>query len=64
MEHLGDIEAAECRGARMYYKSSVRTSIDSTRLKKEKPEIYKEFSKTSETARTLKFYKLEANNNY
>ena len=64
MEHLGDTEAAECRGARMYFRSSRRTTIDSTRLKKEKPEIYKEFSKTSETARTLKFYKLEANNNF
>ena len=64
MEHLGDTEAAECRGARMYYKSSVRTSLDSTRLKKEKPEIYKEFSKTSETARSLKFYKIEANSNF
>lgn len=64
MEHLGDTEAAECRGARMYYKSSVRTSIDSTRLKKEKPEIYQEFSKVTESSRSLKFYKIEANNNY
>lgn len=62
MEHLGETEAAECRGARMYYKSSVRTTIDSTRLKKEKPEIYKEFSRTTESCRSLKFYKLEANN--
>lgn len=55
-EKLIDYEAVECRGARIYYKSSTRTSIDSTRLKKERPEIYKEFCKTTETARSLKFY--------
>jgi putative phage-type endonuclease len=55
-EKLIDYEAVECKGARIYYKSSTRTSIDSTRLKKERPEIYKEFCKTTETARSLKFY--------
>ena len=59
-EHLGDIEAAECGGARIYYRSSSRTSLDSARLKKEKPEIYNEYSKTTEGARSLRFYKLEA----
>ena len=53
---LGDTEAAECRGARLYYKSSSRTTLDSTRLKKEKPELFKEYSKTTETARSLRFY--------
>lgn len=64
MEHLGDLEAVECAGARMYFRSTKRTTIDSIRLKKEKPEIYREFSKVSESARSLKFYKLEANNNF
>lgn len=59
-EKLADYEAVECRGARIYYKSSVRTSVDSARLKKEKPEIYKEFSKTTESARSLRFYPVEA----
>ena len=53
---LGDTEAAECRGARLYYKSSSRVTFDSTRLKKEKPELFKEYSKTTETARSLRFY--------
>jgi putative phage-type endonuclease len=55
-DKLADYEAVECRGARIYYKSSSRTSIDTVRLKKEKPEIYKEFCRTTETARSLKFY--------
>lgn len=55
-DKLTDYEAVECKGARIYYKSSVRTSIDTARLKKEKPEIYKEFSKQTETARSLKVY--------
>ena len=60
---LGDCEAAECKGARFYYKSSSRTSVDTKKLKQERPEIYKQYSKTTETARSLKFYKLEANQN-
>jgi putative phage-type endonuclease len=63
-EKLADYEAVECKGARIYYKSSVRTTIDSTRLKKERPEIYKEFSKTSETSRSLKFYQLDNRTNF
>lgn len=59
-EKITAYEAVECKGARIYYKSSARTTIDSARLKKKKPEIYKEFSKTSESARTLKFYAVEA----
>lgn len=55
-EKLGDYEAVECKGARIYYKSSSRTGIDTDRLKKEKPEIYKEFSKTTESSRSLRFY--------
>lgn len=63
-EKLADYEAVECKGARIYYKSSIRTTIDSTRLKKERPEIYKEFSKTSETSRSLKFYQLDNRANF
>ena len=59
-DHLGDIEAAECGGARIYYRASSRTSLDSTRLKKEKPEIYNAYTKTTEGARSLRFYKLGA----
>lgn len=58
-DHLGEVEAADCGGFRLYYRGSSRTSIDSTRLKKEKPEIYKEYSKTSECARSLKIYERE-----
>lgn len=56
--HLGDIEAAEGKTYRVFYKSSSRTAIDSTRLKKEKPELYKEYSKTTVSERSLKFYTL------
>ena len=57
-EHLGDIEAAECAGSRIYYRGSTRTSLDSTRLQKEQPEIYAKYSKSTESARNLRFYKM------
>ena len=57
-DHLGEVEAAECGGFRVYYRGSSRTSLDSTRLKKEQPEIYTKYSKTTETARSLKIYAL------
>jgi putative phage-type endonuclease len=61
-EKLGDYEAVDCKGARIYYKSTTRTGIDAVRLKKEKPEIYKEFSKTTETSRSLRFYAKDNSN--
>lgn len=36
-----------------YRSASTRTSIDSTRLKKELPDIYEEYSKTSEVASSI-----------
>ena len=60
---LGETEAAECKGARFYYKSSSRTSIDTKKLKAERPDIFKHYSKTTESARSLKFYKIENSHN-
>lgn len=36
-----------------YRKPSIRTTIDSTRLKNELPDIYEEYSKTSEVASSI-----------
>lgn len=56
--YLGETEAAEGATMRVFYRASSRTTIDSARLKKEKPDLYKEFSKTSVTERSLKFYNI------
>ena len=55
-DKLGDIEAAECSGFRVYFKGSKRTTLDSAKIKKELPDIFEKYSKTSETGRSLKFY--------
>lgn len=49
-EQTGDKTPRENNLFKMYYRNgSVRTNIDSTRLKKERPDIAKEYSKTTET---------------
>lgn len=55
-EHLGGIEAAECAGYRIYYRSSSRTTLDSAAIRKELPDVFAKYSKTSTAVRSLKFY--------
>lgn len=55
---LGDVEVAECSGFRVYFKGSSRTTLDSSRLKKELPEIFEKYSKVSNTSKSLKFYNI------
>lgn len=57
-ETLGDVEAAECGGFRVYYRGSSRTTLDSSRIKKELPDVFAKYSKVSESNRSLKFYNI------
>lgn len=63
-QHLGDnnkatyIDATGKEKTAVTFKGTSRTMLDSARLEKELPDIYKSYSKTVETARSLRvFYK-------
>ena len=60
--HLGTCEVAECAGLRVYYKLGSRASFDSAKFKKDNPELYYKYAKTTETARSLRFYEIAKNN--
>lgn len=45
-ESLGDRQAVQCGRFRVYYKPQTRVQIDTTRLRKEKPEVASEYEKT------------------
>lgn len=49
--YLGDAEGAEGEGYRVSWKNILTSRVDSERLKKEKPEIYKEYLKPSSSRR-------------
>ncbi|MPN21190.1 hypothetical protein SDC9_168569 [bioreactor metagenome] len=57
--HLGEIQAAECSGYRVYYSAGKpRVTLDSTRLKKDMPEVYEKYAKTGEASRSFRFYQV------
>lgn len=60
-EHLGNRDCVECSGMRLYYKASTHTTFDVTKFKKDNPVLYYKYAKTSETAKSLRFYEI-ANN--
>ena len=55
-EHLEHHEAVECLGARIFYKASTRKSLDSTKLKKELPDVYAKYETETTTKRTLRVF--------
>lgn len=58
MQEIGDAEGGQCDGWRVSWKAQTRSSIDGTALKRDYPEIYKQYSKQT-TSRVFRLTKIK-----
>lgn len=58
MQEIGDAEGGQCDGWRVSWKSQTRSSIDGAALKRDYPEIYKQYSKKT-TSRVFRLTKIK-----
>ena len=58
MQEIGDAEGGQCDGWRVLWKAQTRNSIDGAALKRDYPEIYKQYSKQT-TSRVFRLTKVK-----
>ena len=58
MQEIGDAEGGQCDGWRVSWKAQTRNSIDGAALKRDYPEIYKQYSKQT-TSRVFRLAKIK-----